>query len=85
MIRTITIDPAEPMVIRSYSGSYAAEVARVVLESVGIPCMLLGNTFSEVGETVRLAVRRGDVSDAIAALDADAAAAGGVAGGPSSV
>ena len=71
MLRTWTIDPNEPVVIRTYPGTYAADVARVVLDAAGIPCMLLGNTFSEVGETVRLAVRRDDVSDAIAALDAD--------------
>ena len=76
MLRTITIDPHEPIVIRTYTGAFVAEVARLVLEEAGIPCMLLCDTYSEVGETVRLAVRRGDVPDALAALDAEVPTAG---------
>jgi hypothetical protein len=70
-MRTIIVDPNEPVVIRSYRLPYEAELARVRLEVEEIPCMLLPDTNTELGNSkVRLAVRREDVEGALAILDA---------------
>lgn len=70
-MRTVIIDPDEPVVIRGYQFDYQAELARVLLESAGIPCMVLHDTYMGFGtEPVRMAVRRADVEEALALLDA---------------
>jgi len=73
-LRTITIDPNEPVVIRTCPDAYTAEMARLALHAAGIPCMLLGNTYLGAADAVRLAVRRDDATEAVAALEADTAA-----------
>lgn len=71
MLRTYTVDPNEPVVIREYRHVYEAELARALLEAADIPCAVLAETYTEVaGAPVRLAVRRGDAAEARAALDA---------------
>ena len=69
-MRTHTIDPNEPVVIRVFHATHEAELARALLESEEIACMLLGNTFSELNCVIRLAVRRDQAAAALAALDA---------------
>jgi hypothetical protein len=69
-MRTHTIDPNEPVVIRVYHAAHEAEYARALLEAEEIACMLLGNTFSELNGAIRLAVRRDQAAEALAALDA---------------
>jgi len=69
-MRTVTMDPSELVVIRSYRFGYEAELARILLEATEIPCVLLPDTYTELGTSgVRLAVRRGDADDAVAVLD----------------
>ena len=63
------MDPDEPVVIRVFDNMLAAEVARAVLESADIACMVIGSTYPEGPETVRLAVRRDQIDEAIAELD----------------
>ncbi len=69
-LHSATIDPNEPVVIRGYQFDYEAELARALLESHDVPCMLLPQTHLTLGPVaVRLAVRRDDVERAIALLD----------------
>jgi hypothetical protein len=73
MPRTDTADPNEPLVIRTYRFAYEAELARATLDAADIPCQLLGDSTSEaIGLPVRLAVRRDQVAEAVAVLDAPA-------------
>ena len=70
-LRTYTIDPNEPVVVRTYENAYEAEFGRVLLEAAGIPCAVVGEWYAEVTPVrVRLMVRRMDLDVAREALDA---------------
>ena len=70
-MRTETLDPAEPIVIRTYRYAYEAELARARLEAASIPCMLSSDSYAEAaGLPIRLAVRREDAAEAGEVLDA---------------
>ena len=69
-MRTYTLDPNEPVVLRHFRFAYQAEVARALLEAAEIPCAVVGDSYTEVaGVPVRLVVRRGDVDDDPAASE----------------
>ncbi len=71
MLRTYTIDPNEPVVIRTYRHEYEAEIARARLDTAGLLCLVLAPTYVEyAGESVRLVGRRADAAEARAILDA---------------
>jgi hypothetical protein len=77
-MRTFTSDSSDPIVIRAYRTQYDAEWARVILEAEGIPCVLLSATYSEIRDTIRLAVRRDQVAAARIVLRDDEDLAGPV-------
>ena len=71
MLRTYTIDPNEPVVIRTYRHEYEAELARARLDAADLHCLVLAPAYAEhMGASVRLLVRRADVEEARAILDA---------------
>ena len=65
MVRRFWIDPNDAVVIRDFRYRHEADLAHVVLDAAGIPCVVLAETYTELaGAPIRLAVRRADAADA---------------------
>lgn len=71
-IRSVIIyDPDQPVVIRNFPNDYEAELARILLEAAGIPCMFVRGAREGDGVgPVQIAVRRKDVDAALESLEA---------------